>query len=129
MIRPKPVRWFVWFLMALILVQTGCVTLAADTRVSPPAEAKHCEGSEIVTSTQTASVPIPVIAFFVPRIEGNVPEGRKVLAKCGGAQQLNRVVEVNYAPCLPIDLLSTFLTLGVIAFCPTVVHYEADVVE
>lgn len=115
--------------MALVLVQTGCATLASDARVSPPAQARHCKGSEIITSIQTAAVPIPVIAFFVPRTEDNAPEGRKVLAKCGGTQQLNRMVEVNYAPCLPIDFLSTFVTLGVIAFCPALVHYEADVIE
>lgn len=122
-------RWLVGSLAALILLQTGCATMVQDTRVPPPAQAKRCEGSEFVTSTHMATLPIPVVAFFTPRVTLNAPDSSAFLAKCGGKQQVNRKVEANYAVCAPTIFLTTIITLGIAGICPTNVSYEADVVE
>lgn len=122
-------RWLVGSLAALILLQTGCATMVQDTRVSPPAQAKHCEGSEFVTSTHMATLPIPLVAFFTPRVTLNAPDSSRALSKCGGKQQVNRKVEANYAVCAPTIFLTTIITLGIAGVCPTNVSYEADVVD
>ncbi len=123
------VRWTAWPLAALILVQTGCATMVQDARVSPPAEARHCEGSEVITSTHMAALPIPLVAFFTPRITANAPDSSEILAKCGGKQQVNRKVEAHYGICAPTIFLTTLLSLGIVGVCPRVVNYQADIVE
>lgn len=115
-------------LAALLLMQAGCATMVQDPRVPPPAQATHCEGSEFVTSTHIAAVPIPLVAFFTPRITANAPDSNQVLAKCGGKQQVNRKVEANYAVCAPTIFLTTIVTLGILGVCPRMVQYEADVI-
>lgn len=122
-------RWLIGLLAVVILAQTGCSTMLRDTRVPLPPQARHCDGSEVVTSTHVAALPIPVVAFFTPRISTNSPDSSKFLAKCGGRQQVNRTVQANYAACVPVIFLSTIISLGIVGFCPTQVHYEADVVE
>jgi hypothetical protein len=116
-------------LAGLLFVQAGCASLIQDTRVAPPAQARHCEGSESVTSTHTAVLPIPLVAFFVPRVTAGAPDSSKLLDKCGGKRLVNRKVTRNYAVCAPVIFLSTIISLGIIGVCPTTVHYEADVVE
>lgn len=122
-------RWLVGSLAVLMLLQAGCATMVQDTRVSPPAQAKHCEGSEFLTSTHMATLPIPLVAFFTPRVTLNAPDSSAVLNKCGGKQQVNRKVEANYIVCAPTIFLTTIITLGIAGVCPTQVHYEADVVD
>jgi hypothetical protein len=112
-----------------MLAQTGCATTVQDARVPPPAEAKRCEGSEVVTSTHVAALPIPLVAFFTPRITANAPDSNTVLAKGGGKQQVNRKVEANYAVCAPTILLTTIISLGIVGVCPRVGTYEADTVN
>lgn len=127
--RPRSRRWLAGALAGLLFVQAGCATLVQDARVTPPAPARHCEGSESVTSTHTAVLPIPLVAFFVPRITGNAPDSSKLLDKCGGKWLVNRKVTPNYAGCVPVIFLTTVISLGIIGVCPTRVAYEADVVE
>lgn len=121
--------WLVGPLAALILLQAGCATMVQDTRVSPLAQAKHCEGSEFITSTNMATLPIPLVAFFTPHVTLNAPDSSAFLAKCGGKQQVNRKVEANYAVCAPTFFLTYLITLGIAGVCPTNVHYEADVTD
>lgn len=122
-------KWFVWPLVILVLLQAGCATLVEDAKVDPPAQARHCEGSESVTTTHTAVLPIPIVAFFVPRVTGNAPDSSEVLANCGGTQLVNRKVTRSYAACAPTIFLTTLVSLGIVGVCPSSVHYEADVVQ
>ena len=122
-------RWLVGPLVALVLLQAGCATLVQDTRVSPPPQAKRCEGSEFVTSTHLATLPVPLVAFFTPRVTLNAPDSSRALSKCGGKQQVNRKVQANYAVCAPTIFLTTIITLGIAGVCPTWVHHEADIVD
>ncbi len=119
---------FVWSLLAVFVLQ-GCATLVHDTRMPPPAQARHCAGSEFVTSTHLATLPIPLVAFFTPRVTLNAPDSSTILAKCGGKQHVNRTVERNYAICAPVIFVSTIITLGIAGVCPTPVSYEADVID
>lgn len=121
--------WLVGSLAGLILLQSGCATMVQDTRVSPPAQAKRCEGSEFVTSTDMAALPIPLVAFFTPHVKLNAPDSSTFLNKCGGKQQVNRKVEANYAVCAPTYFLTYLITLGIAGVCPTSVSWEADVVD
>lgn len=121
--------WSAAVLVALLVVQAGCSTMMRDGRTSPPAQARRCEGSEFNTTTHIAALPIPVVAFFTPRITANAPDSAEFLAKCGGRQQLNREVKANYAVCVPTIFLTTLITLGIAGVCPTQVHYAADVIE
>ena len=127
MMRLERPRWVVC-LLALFFLQ-GCATLVQDTRVPAPAQARHCAGSEFVTSTHLATLPVPLVAFFTPRVTLNAPDSSEILAKCGGKQQVNRSVVRNYAVCAPMIFLTTIITLGIAGVCPTPVSYEADVVE
>lgn len=127
--RLKTVHWLSGTVATLILLQTGCATMVNDTRVAAPSQAKRCEGSEVVTSAHVAALPIPLVAFFMPRITTNSPDSSKFLDKCGGKQQVNRTVQANYAVCVPTAFLSTIISLGIVGLCPTYVTYEADVVE
>lgn len=123
-------RWLSVPVAALILVETGCSTLLQEARVTPPPpQARHCEGSTSVTSTHTAVLPIPLVAFFMPRVTANAPDSGKLLAACGGKQQVNRQVQANYAVCAPVIFVTTLISLGVVGVCPRLVHYEADVVD
>lgn len=126
--RPKSVHRLAAIVAGLTLLQAGCATWVKDTRVPPPAEAKHCEGSEVVTTTHVAALPIPIVAFFTPRITTNSPDSSEFLNRCGGRQQVNRRVEANYAVCVPTVFLSTIISLGIVGFCPKNVSWEADVV-
>lgn len=121
-------RSLVWPLLLIFLLQ-GCATLVQDTRVPPPAQARHCEGSEFVTSTHLATLPIPLVAFFTPRVTLNAPDSSDLLAKCGGKQQVNRRVTRNYIVCAPVIFLTTIITLGIAGVCPTPVSYEAEVAD
>jgi hypothetical protein len=76
--------WLGGSLAALMLLQTGCATWVQDARVTPPPQAKHCEGSEFATSTSMATLPIPLVAFFTPHVTLNAPDSSAFLAKCGG---------------------------------------------
>lgn len=129
MIRRTRTNWLTPALAALIVLQTGCSTMLQDARVPPPAQARHCEGSEFVTSTHMATLPIPVVAFFTPRVTLHAPDSGAALNRCGGKQQVNRKVEANYAICAPTIFLTTIITLGIAGVCPTNVSYEADVVD
>lgn len=121
--------WFAAALALLWVVTSGCSALVSDAKVTPPpAQARHCQGSEMNTSTHIAMLPVPLVAFFVPRITANAPDSAKYLAKCGGQQQVNREVTVNYGPCVPTIFLTTLITLGIAGVCPTVVSYQADVI-
>jgi hypothetical protein len=121
-------RWFAGLLAAMVLAETGCATKMLDGRVTPPPQARHCEGSEFVTSTDMAVLPIPGLAFFVPKITFNAPDSSELLAKCGGKQQMNRTVRANYGVCAPTIFLTTLITLGILGVCPTSVSYSADVI-
>lgn len=122
-------RWFAGPLVALIALQTGCATLVQDKRVAPPAQAKRCEGNEVITSTAMATLPIPLVAFFTPHVTLNAPDSSAILAKCGGKQQVNRSVQQNFAVCAPVYFVSYIITLGIAGVCPRIVSWEADVVE
>lgn len=126
MIRKK---WFVGPLAILLVVQMGCATLVEDALVATPPQAWHCEGSESVTSTHTAVLPIPVVAFFVPRVTSGAPDSSELLANCDGTELVNRKVTRNYAVCAPVIFLSTIISLGIVGVCPFRVHYEADVIQ
>ncbi len=122
--------WLVGPLAALVLLQTGCATLVQDSpRVTPPSQAKHCDGSETITSTSMAVLPIPLVAFFTPHVTLNSPDSSAILAKCGGKQQVNRNVRQNFAICVPVYFLTYMVTLGIAGVCPRVVSYESDVVN
>lgn len=129
MIRRTQTNWLAPAMAILILLQTGCSTLLQDTRVPPPPRTSHCEGSEFITSTHLATLPIPLVAFFTPRVTLNAPDSGEILAKCGGKQQVNRRVQSNYLLCAPTIFLTTIITLGIAGVCPTSVSYEADVVD
>ena len=130
MTRRRHARWLAGPLVVLVLLQTGCATtMLRDARVSPPPEARHCEGSELVITSYMATLQIPLVAFFLPRIRLNAPDSTEALRKCGGTQQVNRLVKANYAACAPTNFLMTMLTLGTVGACPTLVSYEADVVD
>jgi hypothetical protein len=128
MTRPGQARWIIPWLLVLVIAP-GCARSVLDTRVPPPAQAKHCEGSEVVTSTHLATLPIPLVAFFTPRVTLNAPDSAAVLARCGGKQQVNRRVTQNYAVCAPVIFVTTVVTLGIAGICPRLVSWEADVVE
>ena len=121
-------RWLVWPLIIVFLLQ-GCAALVQDSRVPPPTQAKHCEGTEVITSTHLATLPIPLVAFFTPRVTLNAPDSAAILAKCGGKQQVNRTVTQNYAVCAPTIFLTTIITLGIAGVCPRIVSWEADVTD
>lgn len=126
----RSARWFAGPLVALIALQAGCATLVQDPRSSPPAQAKRCEGTGVITSTHMATLPIPVVAFFTPRVTLNAPDSNAVLNQnCGGKQQVNRKVQQNYAVCAPTIFLTTIITLGIAGVCPRIVSWEADVVN
>ncbi|MBI2903043.1 MAG: hypothetical protein HYY12_05580 [Candidatus Methylomirabilis oxyfera] len=129
MVHRTQTNWLVGAMTALFMLQTACSTMMRDARVPPPAQARHCEGSEFVTSTHMATLPIPLVAFFTPRVTLNAPDSGVALNKCGGKQQVNRKVEANYALCAPTIFLSTIITLGIAGVCPANVSYEADVVD
>ncbi len=129
MTRRTGTQWLAGPLAALILVEAGCAAMVQDSRVSPPAQAKHCEGSEVITSTSMAALPIPLVAFFTPHVTLNSPDSSAILAKCGGKQQVNRSARQNYAVCVPVYFLTYMITLGIAGVCPRIVSWEADVVE
>jgi hypothetical protein len=116
-------------LTALALLETGCATTMHDARVSTPPQARHCDDSEVVTTTHLAVLPIPLVAFFMPRVTLNAPDSSAFLAKCGGQQQVNRTVQANYAACVPTVFLTTLITLGIVGACPKLVSWHADVVD
>jgi hypothetical protein len=116
-------------LTAVALLEAGCATTMRDPRVSAPAQARHCDDSEVVTTTHMAVLPIPVVAFFMPRVTLNAPDSSAFLAKCGGKQQVNRTVQANYAACVPTVFLTTIITLGIVGACPKLVSWHADVVD
>jgi hypothetical protein len=122
-------RWFAALLAVLVIVETGCAIKMRDGRVKPPPQARHCEGSELVTSIDMAVVPLPGIAFFLPKITFNAPDSSVFLARCGGKQQVNRTVQANYGLCAPTIFLTTIVTLGIVGVCPTFVNYAADVTD
>src|SRR5258708_6665415 len=105
-------RWFAGLLAAMVLAETGCATKMLDGHVTPPPQARHCEGSEFVTSTDMAVLPIPGLAFFVPKITFNAPDSSELLAKCGGKQQMNRTVRATYRGGAPTIFLPTPFTHG-----------------
>jgi len=115
--------------MTVVLTQAACATKMREAHVATPAQAHHCADTEFITSTQLAAVPIPIVAFFMPRITFNSPDSSDVLAHCGGRQQVNRHVQANYAACVPTIFLTTVVTLGIVGVCPTFVSYKADVVD
>lgn len=122
-------RCLATLLAVLVLAQAGCATKLSDARSTPPSQARPCEDSEVVTSTHMAVIPVPIVAFFTPRITFNAPDAGRVLAACGGKQQVNRRVEANYAICVPTIFLTTLITLGIAGVCPTMVSWQADVVD
>lgn len=127
--RRSRARWLAGSMATLVLFQTGCATMVRDTRAAPPAQAKHCADSEVITSTAMAALPVPLVAFFTPHITLNAPDSSAILAKCGGKQQVNRTVRQNYAVCVPVYFLSYMITLGIAGVCPRIVSWEADVVD
>lgn len=129
MIHRARTNAFIAAMAALMILQSGCATLMQDGRVPAPAQAKHCEGSEFVTSTHMAALPIPLVAFFTPRVTFNAPDSSAALNNCGGKQQVNRKVAANYVICAPTIFLTTLITLGIAGVCPTSVSYEADVID
>lgn len=125
---PRPARSLMLVLLSVVVLQ-ACSRSVLDTRVPPPAQARHCEGSEVVTSTHLATLPVPLVAFFTPRVTLNAPDSAAILARCGGKQQVNRSVAQNYAVCAPVMFVTTVVTLGIAGICPRLVSWQADVVD
>jgi len=100
-----------------------------DSKIAAPTEARRCDDSEMVTSTHLAVLPVPLVAFFMPRVTLNAPDSSAFLAKCGGKHQVNRSVHTNYAACVPTVFLTTLVTLGIVGACPKLVTWHADVVD
>jgi hypothetical protein len=115
--------------MIVVLTQAACATKVHDVHMATPNQARQCADSEMVTSTHMAVLPIPVVAFFMPRVTFNSVDSSDVLAHCGGKQQVNRQVKANYAACVPTIFLTTIVTLGIVGLCPTYVSYNADVID
>lgn len=114
--------------MGLAFFVSGCTsTLVRDSVQQDTAQTSHCSGSEWVSDSSVAVLPVPIVAFFVPHADTDELRAEEQLSKCGEADRLiNRKVEVNRSACLPAGL-TRIITLGVFQWCPAHVSWEADV--
>jgi len=115
-------------LCMLLVFMAGCSTLLQDARVRVPPTVRHCQGSKSLTTFYTATIPIPLVAFVVPRVPSNEPNTAEILDDCGPGQLVNRSVQRNLSACVPTLFLTTIASLGIIGVCPSSVRYEADVI-
>lgn len=106
----------------------GCATtLVEDGPTVTDEKLVHCSGSESVDDSSVAVLPIPLVAFFVPRADLNEIKADDYLKRCGDSSKLvNRKVKVNRVGCIP-GSLTYLVTLGIWQWCPASVSYEADV--
>ncbi|MGH7254858.1 MAG: hypothetical protein ACREI3_03685 [Nitrospirales bacterium] len=113
--------------LALLLFGAGCTkTLVKDEVRNPAANAPHCSGGEWDDDSTLATLPIPVVAFFVPRFDLNESRAEDYLRRCGeGSRLINRQVEVHKVACIPAGL-TYLISLGIWQRCPAHVTWEAD---
>jgi len=111
-----------------ILVLSGCSqTLVKDDTRYPIDGTAHCSGSEGVDDSTLAVLPIPLVAFFMPRTDLNDIKADDYLKRCGDSSKLvNREVDIGHGACVPASL-SMIVTLGIWQWCPATVSWEADV--
>lgn len=87
----------------------------------------HCSGSESVDDSTIAAIPVPIAAFFMPRVDVNEIRAEDYLKRCGDPSRvINRTVKVSRGWCIPTSL-TYFITLGVWQWCPATVSWDADV--
>jgi hypothetical protein len=114
--------------LILLIALTGCAsTLVKDGVKQDTDDTLSCHGSDWISDSSVAVVPVPIVAFFVPHADTNDIRADEYLRSCGASEQLiNRNVNVNRAACLPASL-TRILTLGIWQWCPARVSWSADV--
>ncbi|MGZ5028902.1 MAG: hypothetical protein ACXV9T_17105 [Methylobacter sp.] len=114
-------------LPAILLLSACTQTLVKDdTRYSSEGTAR-CSGSEWVDDSTLSVLPIPIVAFFMPRADLNDIKADDYLKRCGDSSRLvNREVDVGHGACVPTSV-SLILTLGIWQWCPANVSWQADV--
>lgn len=123
----RSVLAFVLILVAAFFMGGCARTLVNDHVKRNEPNLAHCSGKERVDDSTIAVLPVPVVAFFVPRADLNEIRVDEYLNRCGDASKLiNRRVEVSRYACIPSSL-TYFITLGVWQWCPASVEWEADV--
>ena len=120
-------RRFVTVCFMSFLLLTGCVTDLVNDDVKHAQTSTRCSGSEGVDDSTLAVLPVPVVAFFTPRLDLHSIKADDYLRRCGDPRKLmNRQVTVNRVGCIPAGL-SYIVTLGVFQWCPARVSWQADV--
>ena len=115
-------------LIALSGVIAGCTTnLVHDGVQSNASDIAYCSGSDWISDSSVAVLPVPVVAFFMPHADTNEIRPNDYLNSCGDPRHLvYRHVDVNRAACVPASL-TRFVTLGIWQWCPARVSWEAGV--
>lgn len=115
-------------LVACAVALSGCTSmLVHDEPPTVAASSRHCSGGEWADQSSVAVLPVPVVAFFVPHFDLQDLRSESYLNRCGESRRLlNREVLINRAACIPAGL-TRIITLGIWQWCPTHIHWSADV--
>lgn len=119
------------FILVLLFSVWSCThTLVEDPVTRTDVQISgHCSGSESVDDSTIAVIPVPIAAFFMPRVDINEVRAEDYLKRCGDPSHVtNRKVEVSRGWCVPTSL-TYFITLGIWQWCPATVEWEADVLS
>lgn len=114
--------------LASIISCAGCSNiLVKDPTNKDVTGTSHCSGEEWTDDSALASVPIPVVAFFLPHEDLHDIKADNYLKRCGDSNKLiNRNVEVGRGACIPTSL-TYLISLGIWQWCPARISWEADV--
>ena len=117
-------------LLSFLLLGPGCTTtLVHDGIRSSAAAGEYCSGSDWISDSSVAVVPVPIVAFFMPHIDTHEIRPNDYLNSCGDARHLvYRHVAVDRTACIPASL-TRFVTLGIWQWCPARVSWEAGLVH
>lgn len=118
----------VFYVVALCGLIAGCTTnLVHDGVKSTSSDVAYCSGSDWISDSSVAVLPVPIVAFFVPHADTNEIRPNDYLNSCGDSRDLvYRHLDVNRAACVPASL-TRFVTLGIWQWCPARVSWEAGV--
>ena len=117
-------------LLSYFVILPGCTTtLVHDGIRSDTTPVQYCSGSDWVSDSSVAVLPIPVVAFLMPHVDTHEIRPNDYLNSCGEAKRLiYRHVDVDRTACIPASL-TRFVTLGIWQWCPARVSWDADVAD
>jgi len=113
-------------LIGLSALIAGCTTnLVHDGVKSTTSDIAYCSGSDWISDSSVAILPVPIVAFFMPHADTHEIRPNDYLNSCGDSRHLvYRHVDVDRTACIPASL-SRFVTLGIWQWCPARVSWEA----